>query len=223
MEKSSSKLQSVVLFDIDYTLFDSSLFRERLYGNISRAVKQDRKQIERIGKVIYDQIRKKYGYFNPNDFIKGLKRRMGGNVDQALIEQSIWDKNSFRASIYKEVDEVLSSLGGSMLVGVFSKGHDRFQRAKLKAITHFLQKKHIHIVVDKYASLPELIKKYKKHKLYLVDDELEVLHSASKLRRDIFTIWVKRGRYATKQKPIPAFIPDATVTNLKKITKIMNS
>lgn len=215
--------KKVALFDIDYTLFDLDTFRKKLYGNISKALKQDRKKIERIGRRIYGEIRKKYGYFNPNEFVRDLKNNLEIDIDQNVLEQSIWDERSFRTSIYKETVDVLSSLEKKMIVGIFSKGHDRFQRAKLKTISQFLQNKHVYIVVDKYRSLPELIKKYKKHKLYLVDDELDVLHSASKLRKDVFTIWVKRGRYAVVQKPISGFAPDATVANLREVVKIINS
>lgn len=215
--------KKVILFDIDYTLFDTEIFRKKLYKNISLAVKEDRSKIESIGKIIYEELRNKYGYFNPIEFIKKFKKRLKSNTDLAAIEKSIWDEKAFQASIYKETVEVLDAVEKSAQVGIFSKGHDRFQRAKLKAIAHFLQIKHIHIVVDKYASLPELIRKYEKHKLYLVDDELEALHSASKLRRDILTIWVKRGKYATKQEPIPEFAPNATVMNLRKITSIIKN
>ena len=213
--------KKVVLFDIDYTLFDTEDFRKNLYKNISQAVGEDINKIEPIGKSIYAKLRKKYGYFNPAEFIKNFKGYMKNDVDFSAVEESIWNEEAFRRCIYKEVDDILSEIKKIAQVGIFSKGHDRFQRAKLKTIEHFLEIKHIHIVVDKYANLPQIINKYAKHKLYLVDDELEALHFASKLRSDVFTIWVKRGRYAAEQKPIPGFTPNLVVTNLRKIVKII--
>ena len=68
----------VVLFDIDYTLFNTEQFRDLLYAGIEKALKLD---VETLGTGIYQGIRRELGYFNPDLFLKRLTKNLPKEVD----------------------------------------------------------------------------------------------------------------------------------------------
>lgn len=215
--------RKIILFDIDYTLFDTKLFRERLYKSIASALGYDIKQSLKEMDDIYDEVRVEKGYFQPKIFSLQLARKLGREKDKLLIEKAIFAKENFKGLLYKESLGVISKLSKIGTVGIFSKGYNSFQKNKIQALKHILSDKDIYVYVNKRRSLPKIIDKYKDFKLYIVDDALNVLYAAWKLNKDLATIWVKRGIYAEKQKPINDFKPDAIIKNLKELMPVITS
>lgn len=215
--------QKVVLFDIDYTLFDTERFRKKLYQALSDVLQRGDVYTKRLAQDIYEEIRKETGYFEPTAFVRKLFAQLKTDQDRNDVRKAIWNRQNFRECIYEETSSVVDKLSRVALVGIFSKGYNAFQRAKLSTIQHLLDDQHIHITVDKSITLPEIVKKYEQMKLYLVDDALDVLHIAKQMDKHIFTIWVKRGRFAKAQEPIAGFTPDAIVKDLRAIPAIISS
>lgn len=217
------KKDKVILFDIDYTLFDVRRFRYRLYRLIGDLLNYNPVKLRLIGKGIFEQVRFETGYFQPEMFISRLLKALNRKEDEQAVIKAVFDESNFPADLfYIESKEVLQKLSNGFLIGIFSRGYDLLQRAKLATIKHLLDKEHIHITLNKEKSLPELLQKYKgKKRLYLVDDALNVLYQAKKLDKNIFTIWVKRGRFAKNQQPIADFKPDARVFNLRRVIKLV--
>jgi phosphoglycolate phosphatase-like HAD superfamily hydrolase len=139
------------------------------------------------------------------------------DIDYTLFDTKLFkDSNLSTFSAYEEVIGVLQALGRDVTLGVFSEGDIDLQQTKLMRTalsTHFASD-HIHIVAEKHKSLENILKKYEKQRLILVDDKLDILEKAKKIRSDVFTIWVRRGPFAEKAKPSVRFIPDAKVDNL---------
>lgn len=215
--------EKIVLFDIDYTLFNTELLRENLYGKLAEDLGYEKNELENIGRDIYEEMAGQLGFFDPKRFAQKLARKINRQSETEKIEKALWDRQNFEGNFYEEVEEVLKALSRLVKVGIFSKGYDQFQRAKLVAIEHLLKKEHTHITVSKHIMLPELLAMYETNKLYIVDDALDILYEAKKLNKDLFAIWIKRGRYAEKQKPIAGFKPDATVLDLKDIVSIVKA
>jgi len=88
-------------------------------------------------------------------------------------------------------------------------------------IGKFFKENNVHIFDDKGANLRDILEKYKSFKLFIVDDKLEILHSAKKHMPQIFTIWVKRGPFAQNQEKIPDFNPDTEIKNLSVIPSLI--
>lgn len=214
------KKDKVVFFDIDYTLFDQKKFRKKIYQAISAILKLSKNEIVKVGEEL---VRTKVGVFDPEVFAKRLTKFFGREHYKKRITNLFYNDNLMQSCLYKESQKAVEDLQKKALIVIFSKGKDVFQRAKISAIKPLLEDKHIHITTNKYETLPKLIKRYKKKKLYLVDDALDVLHAAKRLNLEIFTIWVKRGEFAEKQKPITGFESDAVISNLKEaLTLIRN-
>lgn len=207
----------IVLFDIDYTLFDTELFREKLYKSILNALQMDEKVLASASKQIIQKVRKEVGYFNPENFSRLLARKLKREKDEGTILNAIFKKQNFRGNYYKETKHVMKKLSKIAKIGIFSKGHDRLQRQKLYALLEILSSDDIHITINKRSIVSEVFSKYKQYKVYVVDDALDVLREIKKINNKIFTIWVKRGFYADKQKNIKNFKPDAVIDDLSKL------
>lgn len=216
----SSKPNKVVLFDIDFTLFDTEAFRDKMYRSILKSTSFRDTEHKQLIQRVYEGIVSEFGYFTPRIFLERMVKLFPSGVD--VIEKAIWDKANFKGNFYDEIQKVLEVISKFALVGIFSKGFSkRWQKRKLSEIKHFFVKDNIHITINKHSMLPGILKKYSTKKLYLVDDALDILQAAKILRSGIYTIWVKRGKYAMVQKPIPGFEPDATVADLKDVVDIV--
>ena len=198
-------MKKMVLFDIDYTLFDTELFREKLYRSIFKVLQVGEKVLADAQKKTIMKIRREVGYFNPEEFSKLLARKLKRDKDERLILRAIFKKQNFKGNYYSETKKVVKQLSKIAKLGIFSKGHDRLQREKLHAFKEILDLGDVHITVNKQIVLPSVLTKYKNYKMYIVDDALDILYAAKKLNKEVFAVWVKRGFYADKQKNIKNF------------------
>ncbi len=215
------KKDTVVLFDIDYTLFDTELFRGKLYKAISDVLNFSQMELTKVQQEALDYVRIEVGYFHPVKFSEFLSSALGREKEKDSILKALFQPEIFLDNYYEETEEILRVLSQKVTVGIFSKGHTRFQKEKIRKIIHLLNNDHIHITTNKYTRLPKVLSRYKNKKLYIVDDALGVLHKAKQLRADVFVVWVKRGFYATKQEPIEGFVPDAIIGNLSELLPIV--
>lgn len=148
------------------------------------------------------------------------------DIDYTLFNTDIFKASDLKThSIYEEVADVLEKLSDVALLGIFSEGKLQLQHAKLEKtkIDAFFVKEHMHIVEKKDISIGEMLKRYKNHVLYLVDDKLSVLHQASLLMPEVKTIWIKRGIYAKEQKPIENFTPHAIIYTLEEVIPLVTA
>jgi len=148
------------------------------------------------------------------------------DIDDTLFNTALFKQSGLSEhKVYSEVMQTLDNLNNFATLGIFSKGETQFQKDKLEktGLAKFFKEKNVHIFEDKNVNLIQAVTKYKDSKIFLVDDILEVLYSAKKNINQIFTIRVKRGRYAESQKEILGFTPDAQVENLAEVVRIVRS
>lgn len=147
------------------------------------------------------------------------------DIDYTLFNTDILKKSNLSEfKLYDESINVLENLSKYATLGIFSQGDTDFQMRKLrksKIIEHFL-KENIHIVSDKHLSIQYILDKYVHEQMYLVDDKLFVLQAAKAYMPSIYTIWIRRGQYAEKQKPIEGFTPDLAINTLDELQSIFN-
>ncbi len=213
--------KKIVLFDIDYTLFNTVLFRKNFYHALSLIVQKPIREIRENERKASYQVNKKFGYLNFKSYIETLTHELKEKEKTDQIIKACMDEITFDKSIYREAKKIIQDLSKVATVGIFSKGDTSFQISKIKAIKHFFQDNNIHIISDKHKALAEILNKYKSYKIYLVDDALDILHLAKKQDQNIMVIWVKRGRFAKTQEPIEGFVPDATIVTLKKMVQLV--
>ena len=218
------KKKKVVLFDIDYTLFDTELLRKKMYEAVFNTLPSTGKRNKNIVSKIYKEVVEESGYFKPSEFIGKVVKKLGSEFYREKLRKAIWDSSNFKGNLYSETITNLEEVAKKATIGIFSKGYSkRWQKTKLKPFIHLLKNEHIHITINKYTTLPLLLKKYSNTQLYMVDDALPVLREAKKLNGSIIAIWVKRGMYAKMQAPIEGFYPDAIIGDLNGLISIVES
>ena len=77
------------------------------------------------------------------------------------------------------------------------------------------------IDANKEKAIADVFERYADDEIFLIDDALPVLYALKKEYPQVFTIWMKRGRYATKQEPIGDFVPEKTVLHLYETVEII--
>lgn len=148
------------------------------------------------------------------------------DIDYTLFDTAFFKKSKLSDhKIYEEVIGVLECLRKIATLGIFSEGNSDFQKTKLTktGIEKYFEQKNTHIVLSKLDELRSILKIYEGAKTFFVDDKLSILFTAKKIFPESFVIWVKRGIYASNQKKIAGFKPDAEVKNLSEVARIVRS
>lgn len=214
--------QKVVLFDIDYTLFDTTKFKELVAEILSKDIPL--MSAEKIFNLIDEtwQDLRKTNQYNPKYFPEMFEKKLNGNkIDQKLFEKIWYDQSLIVKCIYPEVLSVLEKIEKveNIKVGIFSAGLDMLQKAKISALENFFHKEHIHVVVSKQENINMIAEKYKESDLFVVDDFLEILEIIKEKKSDTKTIWVKRGKIALNT--VSNFIPDYAVDSIDTVPVII--
>ena len=215
----------IVLFDIDYTLFDTSVFKRTVNKKIKdKVINNKLKNLDKKIDNIFLKSREQNGYFNPRHFISMINSELELNLPLSFFEKSLSD-DSLYENLYNDVKAVLEELSKdkSLFIGVFSGGDIKFQKSKIELIRHLFHKDHIHIFLNKEPEVKKIINKYKSHKLFIIDDWLNILEKSKKMNKSVITIWIKRKGSEFKEKKKSNFSPDYVLSDLQKITSIIKN
>ncbi len=149
------------------------------------------------------------------------------DIDDTIFNTAKFYSTNFKTyEMYEEVYETLKALSQIATLGIFSQGDVAFQKKKLVEtnIDHLFQEKHIYIVEEKIQAIRGLIETYKDSgKLFVVEDRLEVLEKVKAHGENVFTIFMKRGRFAQNPRVVVTYQPDATVTDLHQIISLIQN
>jgi len=212
----------IILFDIDYTLFDTGLYRDKVFQQLCQLIGfSSQEEFFKIAMQTYDEVRKGM-YFDPKLFTHHLLTHISTPISAENLEKIWWDKNILISSLYNEVEGVLQKLKDkSFVLGIFSSGHTTLQPAKIDIITKYFNGKHIHIHPFKDDLIPEILTKYSTQELFVVDDFPLVLEKLQSANKNVYTIWIQRGRIA-EENMIVGFHPNKTIKNLSEIPSLFD-
>lgn len=210
--------KKLILIDIDYTLFNAGTFREHLFSEIA--------EVSGISKQLCEHVYLEYvkiaAPFSPDEYIDLLLTdHIQKDAIKKRIRDIIFNSDIHKQHLYSESEETVIALGKLGKLGIFSQGHEDFQKAKLDSIVHYFSVGHIHIVPNKKMSVAKTFQKYTDEHVFLIDDSLPVLGEVKNLAPHVFTIWMKRGKYAENQDPIAGFKPDSVIVNLRQAIDIV--
>jgi len=203
-------MQKIIFLDIDRTLFDTDLFLNNFYDFLINSCGLSDTDLDEI-KALYKEVNLENGYFSPNIYTEKVRNSfpaLRGKIEFFFKPENL-DKY-----IYEDA-KVLFEISGVM-IGVFSKGDDIFQRQKLSKFESVLDPKNIYVFSNKIEHLGEVIKKYKDRQIYLVDDEQNVLSSAKALGLNIKTIMIDRKKTSHESQA------DFKIESLSDIIPILN-
>ncbi len=218
------KKQKIILFDIDNTVFDKNNFKKMIYKKIEDALlEKGIKTTENDLKKIYADAIREAGYFNPELFIRIINAKFDIKLPSDYLEKNISTEN-LKKNLYSDTKIILDrlSINKETVLGIFSKGDDRFQRNKIESFKKLFHEDNIHIFVDKGKEIENILKRYDKHTVFIIDDLLEILSQAKKTKKDVITVWIKRENFVEYAKPIRGFKPDYEIKNLRDLPAIID-
>jgi FMN phosphatase YigB (HAD superfamily) len=215
--------QKFVLLDIDNTLFNTASYKEKFFKQLVGFLEKE--HVENAGHlcdVVYHILRIEKGLFAPEEFVDALilKTNIKREHKEAILE-IIYSPDAMEGNMYEEVYDTLSQLQTYATLGIFSQGSEKLQKRKLSPIMHFFHPDHMHVVTDKEKAIAKVFEKYIDKTIFLIDDALPILYTLKQAYPHVFTIWMKRGRYADKQEAIPGFSPEKTVLQLQECIEII--
>lgn len=214
----------VVLLDIDHTIFNTELYRKKLYENLGMALGLMNEDYFKILNDKYLETKKEFGYFKLDEFLKKIYLLSKRDTSIKMLQSIFEDKNLIDTSLFQDVKKVLMQLKSmNIQIGIFSTGELTFQTAKIEEIKKYLKRNHIYIVSDKFKIIKATLNGYNHYKTYLVDDYPQVLESAKIHNKNVFTVFMKR-KESYPFRVIPKnFKPDATITNLSQLIYIIKT
>jgi FMN phosphatase YigB (HAD superfamily) len=147
------------------------------------------------------------------------------DIDDTMFNTALLKESGLKTfKMYDEVHDALEELAHVASLGIFSQGEIAFQLKKLQEtnIHNYFNEEHTHIVTDKIKVVRHILLKYKNRgTLFIVEDRLDVLSLAKRCGPNIFTIWMKRGRFTDNQRVPVDYKADATVKNLQEVIAII--
>ncbi len=217
--------KKIILFDIDYTLFNGKTFRETLLKEIGKEIQPESIDSFAIAaEEVYISLRDVMAHFDTALFAQALSKRFDVAVDEVMVKEETESLSRSGVFLYEETESVLKEL--SLLpnteIGIFSTGFFDLQKAKIDPVIHFISEEHMHIFTDKQPLLLDIVEKYKNEKLYLVDDFFQLLQKAKEIDSHLTTVWMKRGRHAEKIQGSSEFVPDFAITSLDEVLSIVD-
>jgi len=219
--------KKIVLFDIDYTLFNAQRFRDFFFSELTKRITSVQEQeLLLLLEQVYDLAKKETNFFDPKAFLSLLQKKIPlSHTELLTLEKAIMREKFIELSLYKETKHVLQTLvkQQNIILGIFSWGYIPVQMIKINQLIQFLTKEHIHIFeFDKIRAVSELLKKYKsQEQIILVDDYQEVLREAKKLNNSIVTIWIQRPEIRGKRKELANFTPDSIISDLSEVIPLI--
>jgi len=213
---------NIILFDIDYTLFDVGKFKDRVFDTLEKLL-PDVANVKGIALQSYDEIRK-FSAFNPELFTAQFLTHIPMLHSKKLL-QNVWtDKAILLDCLYPETKMVLEKISQqhNITLGIFSSGLGFFQKAKIETIAGYFSEEHMHIHTIKDEKLSEILSSYNGRRVILVDDYMEVLEKAKAIDNTVVTMWVKRGKFAERAAISATFVPDFTIDTLIEVLPILD-
>lgn len=223
--KENKVKKKVVIFDIDYTVFNTHTFRANLYEHLSEKLEYTNKNFfYDLAKHIEKKTRDREGYFKPRTFIKFLKNELKTDLSIDKLEDIFFDESLYIESLYEDARSVFQELvmKRDIPIIIFSTGEKKFQMYKLSGLKHMLQEDQIHIFVDKLKRLKDILSEYKNYRIYMVDDLPTVLKEAKQFDKGVVTIWVNRDRHVTEKDFVKNYTSDFVISSLTEVTKIVS-
>lgn len=219
-----TKRKSIVLFDIDHTIFDANLYRRTLYANLAKAIGSDVKRFSETADTEYKKFRKNTYYFTPDLFLKTILADKTKSVDLKKIKAVFWDKTLYEKCIYPDVKDAFSKLKElSIQIGIFSTGDQAHQKIKIESLKEYLSDHHVYIAPDKLKIIKGTFDGYKTSQVYLVDDYPEILINAKKHNMNIITVFITRKESYPGLIIPEDFEPDKTITKLEQLITIIKN
>lgn len=219
-------MKKIVLFDIDYTLFNGKTFRETFHEKLAKKVPSvPQEEFTQAAEEVYLSLRSVMAHFDPSLFVESVAKHLNIKINEKEFEKDIIELSEKGEFLYEESLDVLQQLSNqkNVEIGIFSTGFFHLQKAKIAPLLHLINEEHMYILDNKQLQLLDTIQKYKNEKLFLIDDFFQLLQKAKEIDPSVVTVWMKRGRHAENIGENEVFAPDFAVETLRKVVDIVDN
>lgn len=216
----------VIIFDIDYTVFNTKIFRRNLYTLLAEKLGySELDQFFLIAQQIEKETKKESGYFKPRRFLQLLKEHSHTTIPLDELENVFFDETLYIDSLYEDARSVFQEIvvKRDIPIIIFSTGEKKFQLQKITAVKEMLHEDRVHIFTNKLLQLKDVLTKYKDYQIYIVDDLPTILKEAKLFDNDITTIWINRDPSVSEKDFVDNFSADNVIENLREIVTIINN
>lgn len=216
------KSKTIVLLDIDYTIFNTDIFREKIAERLSEILGcTDMQTFFHFAEIANQKSREEMGHFEPTVYLQYLKQYLDSDVPLEELEKVYYHGPIYKDSLYKDTVSVLETLRKNDIeIGFFSTGHEQFQAKKVDELKQLFSEEKRHIFPNKLEHIDSVMSQYKQYNVYLVDDWQEVLKQAKLFNSEIITIWIKR-KNKFENHPLNDFDPDYSVEDISEIIPLI--
>jgi len=212
----------IILFDIDYTLFDTDAYRRILYPKLAGELGIGEDDLRIFRREFEPEMKEKFGHFVPSFFFQKIISLANRPTNIEKLEKIFWDKKMYLAVLDPKSKEIIEKLqNNNVTIGLFSTGDKEHQLAKIESLLVYLPEENHHIFSNKIELIGDIIQKYKDFKVYLVDDLPEVLAKAKIRNLEVVTILRKTNKIYETTNLIEGFRPDYEIDNLSEIEEIV--
>lgn len=122
-------MKNCILFDIDYTLLNSQLFKQNFRERIAKFLNVS---AEDFATVEGGYVHRDTGFtdFNPEEYIDYISKNYDAKAQD--ISRNFFNDVNFKNISYPDVIPALENLVGDYKLGIFSEGFEAFQLIKLQ-------------------------------------------------------------------------------------------
>lgn len=166
--------QRIIFFDIDRTLFNSENFLEDFYKKLNEVYGLSEDEILKI-KDLYHKSKIEKGYFSPDIFLRSISNSF---LNIEIEKLKIHFYSLIQENLYED-NQVLFDIAKFSEIGFFSKGDLDFQKRKIEKFNKIFDPRDVYILSNKISQIEKVFQAYSNFKIYLVDDEVEVLRKVA--------------------------------------------
>jgi len=216
--------KKIILFDIDYTLFDTDKYRKRTYPQLMKLLEQEDvpEYHQKVGKVEKELIQKGY---ESVAFARTLADALLIKPERNKLKKIFYNKGLYKNCLYTEVISVLSKLykKNDFILGIISKGEITFQNRKIESIRNFFLESSIHISLNKTEEFKKIQNLYDNFDISIIDDSSLFLSEVKKIRPNTFVILIEKENRYEEQARVEGFIPDKKIKDLQEILPLFDN
>ncbi len=193
----------IILFDIDYTLINTTVLtkeqKKEIYQLLLAGNKLSWLNFEKINKSHAGQL-KRTSCFSPVSYLDFLGKELEVDKVRKSLEEVFFKKTKpYQRALYRETLKVIGFLNENYRLGIFSEGIREYQLAKVNfsGISKYLTANLIFIFAKKLTELEAIVDQL--GEIIIVDDSPQIILGLEKIR-GVSPIWIKRGPKAEGQE-----------------------
>ncbi|OGJ37659.1 MAG: hypothetical protein A2383_04055 [Candidatus Pacebacteria bacterium RIFOXYB1_FULL_39_46] len=164
--------KSLILFDIDRTLFNTPLFVDKQLQKLTQTLDTDSQKLQKNFQSYLASLTDTT-HFSPDNFTTYLAKYYQHDVKK--VREAFYHSSNFDSTLYPEVKEVLQKLQqDGYTLGIFSQGFIDFQLKKLTEnnLLDFFDPQHRYILREK--ADPKLIENLPENTV-IIDDKITII------------------------------------------------